>query len=1085
MSKFFQRGIILFVAGLLTISIISYYGYYLLDCKHRTEHIESIKKQLQTKTHLVESAIIQKFITVELIHTVLTESCLKELTSNSHAFVDTDNLLKTIADKYPDHSYFICFDKDGKQIYSRFLNTDRKDDLSKISLKLFDFLKNNTTNNISILFPPLFTGTNQQFYCFASPLILNSNLAGYAILFADLGAIFNNELDIFHPGMNGNFGLLDKDGLVLYHTQKDLVGNPFNSKKLKCYESDSVMKNILTNDSGTIFDQENSNSNRIKMWKSINFKSQKIIALFCVNEESFHYFSKHYRIAAISSTILIYFMFTALVILILLRKARKAIFDKVKTQEEFFNGYEIGIIHLKETIMGVNKKALTILGYSADDMLGKQLTDFFPPFQPDGSNSVDQFERIIRELSVSSSVKRWKILKRNDDLIDVELNLKKIILPDETLIICIIRDLTEVIKAELSLKNSESKYLLLAENISDIIFLTDLELKLTYISISVAKLLGHIPEDLIGKSLKQFIEEKSYQELENKMRLRINLEQTQKTIYTSRSEVEVLDSQGNKQWVEVVSNPYRDDNSNIIGFVGIARDISERKESQQLLYEEKEQLDVILRSIKDAVIATDETGKIILMNRIAEELTGYSSQSALGKPLETILSIKSITNKNPYTNVVDKILTNSDELFDFYRSVLALKDGTEIIIHISASTLKDKKGKIIGVVIVFRDITESNKLELELQRAQRIESISLLAGGIAHDFNNILVAILGNISLVKFNTSKQENNYMLLEEAEKASLKAKDLTQQLLSFAKGGEPVKESTDIFSVVKDIASSLIKEKKFVVSFTTSEELPFVDIDQIQIKQVFQNILLNAKEAMPDGGKIEICLRSVNLNEKEIPGLKSGNYVMISISDQGIGIKEDSLTRVFDPYYTTKPKGSGLGLFISFSIVKKHNGYINLVSHQGQGTTAQIYLPSTSLIIQEQISEEIIKGKGRILVMDDEELVCTVVKKMLTSLEYESTIVNDGNEALKTFANSIEYGKKFDAVILDLTIHGGMGGLETLEKMLFLDENVKAIVSSGFSNDEVVSNFKKYGFKGVIRKPYKVSELSEVLNNLLSND
>jgi len=386
------------------------------------------------------------------------------------------------------------------------------------------------------------------------------------------------------------------------------------------------------------------------------------------------------------------------------------------------------------------------------------------------------------------------------------------------------------------------------------------------------------------------------------------------------------------------------------------------------------------------------------------------------------------------------------------------------------------------------EMEERRKMENELIKVKKLESISVLAGGIAHDFNNILAAIMGNISLAAaLLKSENEEVYKLMIDAESASLRAKDLTNQLLTFSKGGDPIKKITSITEVIKGSAEFILRGSNVKCHYDIPTDLWSVEIDTSQMSQVIQNIILNSRHAMPEGGTIEISLANMVKDETHGLPLPSGNYVKITVRDSGVGIPSSLIDKVFDPYFTTKHEGSGLGLAITHSIISKHDGHITVESEQSKGTLFSIYLPaSKKKYIPEQKDTKPIKvtAKGRALIMDDEEVVQHILKTMLTHLGYDVICSSNGSEALDIYQQNLMSGKTIDIVILDLTIPGRMGGKETIPKLLKIDPGAKVLVASGYSNDPIMSNYKDYGFLGAIRKPFTLNELSEVINIVLGD-
>lgn len=517
----------------------------------------------------------------------------------------------------------------------------------------------------------------------------------------------------------------------------------------------------------------------------------------------------------------------------------------------------------------------------------------------------------------------------------------------------------------------------------------------------------------------------------------------------------------------------------------LKREVIERKRAEDSLASEKEQLAVTLRSIGDGVITTDTQGKIVLVNKVAEYLTGWAQEEAIGRQLSQVFHIVNERTRERLENPVDKVLDSGLVIGLANQTVLIDKFGTGRVISDSGAPITDREGNIIGVVLVFRDVTDRKKMEEELLKAQKLESLGVLAGGIAHDFKNLLTAILGNISLVKAYGNPDDKAYKRLTEAEKACIRASDLTGQLLIFSKGGVPVKRLvSSLGELIKDTASFAVSGSNVRCEFYLEEGLWPVEVDEGQISQVINNLVINAQQAMPEGGVIKIETKNVTRSEPELVPSEYGRYVSIAAEDHGIGIPKDYLTKIFDPYFTTKQKGSGLGLATVYSIIKNHDGYIEVESELEKGTEFKVYLPAShqTVVASSDISEGFVEGRGRILVMDDEEGVREAVGEMLKHLGYKVDFAIDGNEAIEKYRIARKSGRSFDLLIMDLNVPGGLGGKEAVSRLLEIYPDVKAIVSSGYSNDPVMSEYRKYGFMGVITKPYKIDELSKKIQEVI---
>jgi two-component system cell cycle sensor histidine kinase/response regulator CckA len=397
------------------------------------------------------------------------------------------------------------------------------------------------------------------------------------------------------------------------------------------------------------------------------------------------------------------------------------------------------------------------------------------------------------------------------------------------------------------------------------------------------------------------------------------------------------------------------------------------------------------------------------------------------------------------------------------------------------------EGKHCGYRGITRDITERKQLEEERQKTTRLESVGNLAGGIAHDFNNLLTGILGNIQLAQMEVEPDSRAADSLQEAGKASLRARDLTQQLLTFARGGAPVKKVVGVSGLIKESANFSVRGSKSRCECSLPDDLYAIEADGGQLNQVINNLVMNAEQATPEGGIIRVKATNLVLEEGNTFSLPAGKYIHVSVEDHGIGIPEKYQARIFEPYFTTKERGHGLGLATAYSIIKNHDGKMTFESRGGVGTTFHIYLPASNQPVLAETKEvgdrTVVRGKGRILVMDDEGAIRLLLSRILKGAGYEVELTEDGASAIQKFMEARESGKPFDAVILDLTIPGGMGGKGVIVKLREIDPGVKAIVSSGYANDPTMANYKEYGFSGVVNKPYNVKEMVQTLNSIIT--
>jgi len=398
--------------------------------------------------------------------------------------------------------------------------------------------------------------------------------------------------------------------------------------------------------------------------------------------------------------------------------------------------------------------------------------------------------------------------------------------------------------------------------------------------------------------------------------------------------------------------------------------------------------------------------------------------------------------------------------------------------------MHDTAGQLHGVVVAFRDITEQEHMRQEAYQTHRLESLGVLAGGIAHDFNNLLTSILGGISLGRVETSLPPEALAGLQTAEKAALHARYLSQQLLTFSRGGEPVKRPLWLEEVVRGSTDMTLSGTRCTAEISLPDDLWPVEGDPAQLTQGLSNILLNAVQAMPTGGIVRLEGRNVVLGPEEHAGLAPGRYVRLSVTDQGPGIDPKVLPRIFDPYFTTKPSGSGLGLTIAYSVVSRHQGHLAVAGRPGEGATVTIHLPASSGVPEpaECPPEHAVTGTGRILVMDDDPYVRKVVGPMLRHLGYEADIVANAEAAVARVAAAIAEGRPHLAGLLDLTIKGGEGGAEVLQRLREVSPGFRALACSGYHDDPVMAHFADCGFDGVLTKPYQVRELGLAMAGLL---
>jgi len=524
----------------------------------------------------------------------------------------------------------------------------------------------------------------------------------------------------------------------------------------------------------------------------------------------------------------------------------------------------------------------------------------------------------------------------------------------------------------------------------------------------------------------------------------------------------------------------------ILNAMEVARLQREYQQAQEELRQQQEWFEVTLASIGDAVIATDTHGVITFINPVAEALTGWFAHEALARPIADVFRVIQAQTHQAVDNPVAHVLQKEQivELTD--HTVLITRDDREVAIATSAAPIRNSEGTLHGVVLIFRDISTHRRMEEELLRARKVESVGVLAGGIAHDFNNLLTGILGNISLARMFAGSDERIVKRLMQAEKACQRATGLTQQLLTFSTGGVPIRQTVSIAELLRESTVFALRGANVRATLTIAEDLWPVDADAGQLNQVMHNVVLNAAQAMPHGGTVQVQAENMVLHPGATLPLQEGRYLKISVTDHGSGIPADILSNIFDPYLTTKEHGSGLGLTTAYAIVTKHNGHMTVASQVGVGTTFTIYLLASEhlALVPQDLPATPTSNAGRILVMDDEEAIRDLLSDMLTTLGYESVCTRDGAEAIAAYQHAQAAGQPFMAAILDITVPGGMGGKETMASLWALDPQVKAVISSGYAQDPIMADFMQYGFSAVVAKPYTVSGLQHALQRVLQD-
>ncbi len=634
------------------------------------------------------------------------------------------------------------------------------------------------------------------------------------------------------------------------------------------------------------------------------------------------------------------------------------------------------------------------------------------------------------------------------------------------------------LKAEEALHSSEVLLHAVIASSADAIFVKDLQGRYWLMNRAWADLTGRDPEEVRGKDdTALFAPEEAARVMSD-----------DRKIISSASTVmyeHTLTFAGEKRMMQVRKGPVIDEEKNVVGVYGISRDITERKKMEDALRDNEAKYRELVENANVIILRMALDGTVTYFNEFAERFFGYSADEIIGMSvIGTIVPpVESGTNRD-LSEMINAILSDPKRYAENENENMTC-DGRRVFVHWTNRVVLGADGEPVAVLSIGRDITERRQAAEERLKLQKLESLGVLAGGIAHDFNNLLQGIFGYMTMARLNLDHKEKALALLDQAGKALEMSANLAGQLLTFSKGGKPVKKRIVLMKMIDNSVKFALSGSRVEHRLALQKGLWAVEADEGQLGQVIQNIVMNAAEAMPEGGTIEISAGNVEIPKGNKPALPDGGqFVRIQIRDTGVGIPDQHLSKIFDPYFTTKQKGSGLGLASSYSIVRNHGGVIEVSSEQGRGSSFTIYLPACETG-EEKAAEAAgpATGRsGRILLMDDEEVLRDVAKAMIEELGHHVESASDGKAALEKFMQEKEAGRPFDIVIFDLTVKGGMGGEEAIRILRRTDPEVKAIVSSGYADNPVISDFRSYGFAAYLNKPYSINALKDSLNSLL---
>ncbi len=724
--------------------------------------------------------------------------------------------------------------------------------------------------------------------------------------------------------------------------------------------------------------------------------------------------------------------------------------------------FEGVIIHDKGVVIDVNDSFSNMTGYSRNELIGENLIGLCVP---------SEYHDIVKDNIIKKRAKPYEITaeKKDGTLFPVEIESRDVMLQNEEFRVTAIRNISERKEAEQALRESEEKLRTYIHSTNDFVVLKDENFRHTMVNKAYLDFLNAEEGDVLGKTDFELLPK----ELAEKC-----LESDKKALSEGK-QVTVKEKFGENVF-ESRKFPVRlKDNS--IGIGGLIRDVTEIEIAQKALRESEERFRKTFEQTAVGIAHVSPEGRIIRLNQRFCEIIGYSEEDALNMNFMDITHPEDKNLNEPY---IEKQLDNKLDSFRMEKRYIH-KSGRTLWVNKYSSAVRNDSGDIKYLVIAIDDITNRKKAEAELQRISKLESLGTLAGGIAHNFKNILASVSLNTGLARI---KPKNMDKYLDRIESSIDQASALANRFQTFTKGGEPVKEPTDIRKVIEEAESMALSGSNCAAEKDYTSDLWTVNADPKQINETFMNLLINAKQAMPRGGKIFIQVESVSLSSKDLAELPTGDYIKITIEDEGLGIPKDDLKFIFDPFYTTKEKGQGLGLSSVHFIIQKHGGHIKVYSELGEGTTFNIYLPAAKETPErtEEIKEDVAMGEfDKVLIMDDEEDIRENIIEIGEALDYKIAGAKNGEEAIAMYKEALNAGEPYSVVILDLTIRGGMGGDEAVEELKKIDPNVKAIVFSGYSNKPVVANYEEYGFAAKLNKPIKVNQLAKTLREIIDSE
>ena len=748
--------------------------------------------------------------------------------------------------------------------------------------------------------------------------------------------------------------------------------------------------------------------------------------------------------------------------------------ESLRNYEAIFNATNEAIfVHAAQTgrILDINDRMLDIYGYSRAEALNVDIGSLSEGTSP--YSRAEAVEYMRKALSDGPQVFEWRSRKKSGELFWSEVSLRRITINDIDRIIAVVRDISDRKLLDDALKTREERHRVILDSAMDGFWVVSQQGRLLEVNEAYCRMSGYSKQEILTMGIADFdVNETVTDAVAHNDKIMV-LGGDRFVAQHRRKDGSVFD-------VEVSARYIPASGGLIVGFL---RDITERNQAEEALLSSERRFKALIKNSSDSITILDKDGIQIYVSEVVKRMLGYNPAELIN--ISVIEEMIHPDDQEETRAAFVKLLQGGETSVQYRHRH---KNGSWVYLE-AWGTNQLENPDIRGIVVNVRDITDRKRaeaeqlaLERQLLQAQKLESLGVLAGGIAHDFNNILTAIMGNISYARMDHDASQHAYEPLIRAEKAAKRAAGLAKQLLSFSKGGEPVKKFISVRQAVEDAVSLVLSGSSVEAVIDLPADLHAVNADEGQLSQAFHNIIINAVQAMPDGGRLIVSARNVAITGESRPGPAGGAYVEITFADKGCGIAAEDLERIFDPYFTSKADGSGLGLASTYSIIKKHTGHISVSSTPGKGTTFTILLPGCGEPVSEELKEahppDAPHGVYSILVMDDDEMVRELADITLKRFGYEVVCCDNGAAAVALYRTTREEGVPFSLVIMDLTIPGGMGGLEAARQILAYDPEAQLIVSSGYSDDPVMANYADYGFCAALEKPYNVEEVARIL-------